>query len=248
MLARRSNRSNVNRLWDTAFWAMISLVLFAFVSLSGPALASSEKTDAKESEEPANAEPEIPETVIVPDPVSLTVLLPKSGAIRQIVFHIWLEAQSREAVPLIEHNLPKIINGFLVDLQRLMYRDTKQRFETRPAGKRSFKYSGPALLPPPPPKTEEELAAEAEAISQPFRTSFCVPGKASCRPIPCVRYRFGCSMITGRVTPKNARRGLSRDVSALPCPSPPSKGLRQSPGLSHLACQIRVSAAGVPRS
>ncbi|RCK27843.1 hypothetical protein TH8_00130 [Thalassospira profundimaris] len=164
MLARRSNRSNVNRLWDTAFWAMISLSLFAFVSLSGPALASSEKTDAKESEEPANAEPEIPETVIVPDPVSLTVLLPKSGAIRQIVFHIWLEAQSREAVPLIEHNLPKIINGFLVDLQRLMYRDTKQRFETRPAGKRSFKYSGPALLPPPPPKTEEELAAEAEAI------------------------------------------------------------------------------------
>ena len=164
MLARRSNRSNVNRLWDTAFWAMISLALFAFVSLSGPALASSEKTDAKESEEPANAEPEIPETVIVPDPVSLTVLLPKSGAIRQIVFHIWLEAQSREAVPLIEHNLPKIINGFLVDLQRLMYRDTKQRFETRPAGKRSFKYSGPALLPPPPPKTEEELAAEAEAI------------------------------------------------------------------------------------
>ncbi|WP_336107144.1 hypothetical protein [Thalassospira sp. CH_XMU1420-2] len=164
MLARRSNRSNVNRLWDTAFWAMISLALFAFVSLSGPALASSEKTDAKESEEPANAEPEIPETVIVPDPVSLTVLLPKSGAIRQIVFHIWLEAQSREAVPLIEHNLPKIINGFLVDLQRLMYRDTKQRFETRPAGKRSFKYSGPALLPPPPPKTEEELAAEADAI------------------------------------------------------------------------------------
>ena len=164
MLARRSNRSNVNRLWDTVFWAMISLALFAFVSLSGPALASSEKTDAKESEEPANAEPEIPETVIVPDPVSLTVLLPKSGAIRQIVFHIWLEAQSREAVPLIEHNLPKIINGFLVDLQRLMYRDTKQRFETRPVGKRSFKYSGPALLPPPPPKTEEELAAEAEAI------------------------------------------------------------------------------------
>lgn len=135
------------------------------VLMGGPALASSKKDDAKTTEEPAqDAVPAIPETVIVPDPVSLTVVLPKTGTIRQIVFNIWLEAENKQAVPVIERNLPKLINGFLVDLQRLMYRDTRQRFETREAGKRSFKYEAPALLPPPPPKTEEELAAEAEAL------------------------------------------------------------------------------------
>ncbi|WP_254869872.1 hypothetical protein [Thalassospira sp. HF15] len=119
--------------------------------------------DAKTEETEEPAVPEIPETVVVPDPVSLTVVLRKSGTIRQVVFTIWLEATSREAAGVIEQRLPKVINAFLVDLQRLMYRDTEQRFEAREPGKRSFKYVAPDLLPPPPPKTEEELAAEAEA-------------------------------------------------------------------------------------
>jgi len=164
MLSPMSKWSNSVCFWGKVMFLTMLLAILVVAPLSGPAHASSKKTELATEEPAKNAKPEIPETVIIPDPVSLTIVLPKSGAIRQIVLNIWLEAQSKQAVPVIEHNLPKIINGFLVDLQRLMYRDTQQRFETREPGKRSFKYAAPGLLPPPPPKTEEELAAEAEAV------------------------------------------------------------------------------------
>ncbi|MBX2832084.1 MAG: hypothetical protein KTR23_13235 [Rhodospirillales bacterium] len=133
-----------------------------------PNLAYANTEAEAEEAEPAEEDdgpkiPEIPDTVVVPDSVSLTVVLRKSGTIRQVVLEIWLEGQTKQSVDVIEQKLPKIINAFLVDLQRLMYRDTQQRFEKREPGKRSFKYDGPPLLSPPPAKTEEELAAEAEA-------------------------------------------------------------------------------------
>ncbi len=144
---------------------LIMALCFAVFSMAIPAArastASADKANTEEPKEPAV--PEIPDTVVVPDPVSLTIVLRNSGTIRQIVFNIWLEATNRQAVDVIEQRLPKVINAFLVDLQRLMYRDTEQRFENREPGKRGFKYTAPGLLPPPPPKTEEELAAEAEA-------------------------------------------------------------------------------------
>ncbi|RCK32271.1 hypothetical protein TH19_19440 [Thalassospira profundimaris] len=166
MLLLGRKRMNGHRSWGMAMLlGAMPLAMLMLAVLTGPALANSKKADAETTEEPAkDAVPEMPETVIVPDPVSLTVVLPKTGTIRQMVFNIWLEAENKQAVGVIERTLPKIINGFLVDLQRLMYRDTLQRFETREEGKRSFKYVAPAMLPPPPPKTEEELAAEAEAL------------------------------------------------------------------------------------
>lgn len=146
---------------------MIALAIMLFSIDMPSARASDAPADETETEEPEEpAVPEIPETIVVPDPISLTVVLRKSGTIRQIVFTIWLEATSRQAVGVIEQRLPKVINAFLVDLQRLMYRDTEQRYETREPGKRGFKYTAPDLLPPPPPKTEEELAAEAEAAAE----------------------------------------------------------------------------------
>jgi hypothetical protein len=142
------------------------LLAAASVPLAHLNAAYAQETEA-EAEAPEESDemvvPEIPDTVVVPDPVSLTIVLPKTGTIRQIVFNIWLEATTKQNVGVIEQRLPKVINAFLVDLQRLMYRDTEQRFETREAGKRGFKYVGPELIPPPPPKTEEELEAEAEA-------------------------------------------------------------------------------------
>jgi hypothetical protein len=144
--------------------ALIVASILAMSSLAIPvALANDAPADAAKAEEPAV--PEIPDTVVVPDPISLTVVLRNNGTIRQMVFNIWLEATSKQSAEIVEQRLPKVINAFLVDLQRLMYRDTEQRFENREPGKRGFKYNGPGLLPPPPPKTEEELAAEAEAAA-----------------------------------------------------------------------------------
>lgn len=162
MLSRMINNRTGHRLWAAA---LVMVLAMGFAAISAPmARASEPSSDASEAEKSdAPAVPQIPDTVIVPDPVSLSVVLPKSGTIRQVVFTIWLEATSRQAVPVIEQKLPKVINAFLVDLQRLMYHDTQQRFEKREPGKRGFKYTAPDLLPPPPPKTEEELAAEAEA-------------------------------------------------------------------------------------
>ena len=141
--------------------------LFSTLVLLGafPSADASTKTEPA-AEEDAPTEPVIPDTVIIPDPVSLTVVLPKSGTIRQLVFNIWLEAATKQDVEVIESRMPKIINAFLVDLQRLMYRDTQNRFETREPGKRGFKFDAPALLPPPPAKTEEELQAEADAAEE----------------------------------------------------------------------------------
>ncbi|WP_033070486.1 hypothetical protein [Thalassospira australica] len=162
MLSRMINNRTGHRLWAAA---LVMVLAMGFAAISAPtAHASEPSSDTSEAEKSdAPAVPQIPDTVIVPDPVSLSVVLPKSGTIRQVVFTIWLEATSRQAVPVIEQKLPKVINAFLVDLQRLMYHDTQQRFEKREPGKRGFKYTAPDLLPPPPPKTEEELAAEAEA-------------------------------------------------------------------------------------
>ena len=161
MLSRAIKNRTGHRLWGRALIVALAVMLF---SVSLPARASTAAGDGAETQQDKEpAVPEIPDTVVVPDPVSLTVVLRKSGAIRQMVFNIWLEATNKQAVGVIEQRLPKVINAFLVDLQRLMYRDTEHRFETREQGKRGFKYTAPALLPPPPPKTEEELAAEAEA-------------------------------------------------------------------------------------
>ena len=164
--ANASASANLAFLRRTAV-GMLAMMLSALVFMMAvaPANASSKKEPAAE-EEVANTEPVIPDTVIIPDPVSLTVVLPKSGTIRQLVFNIWLEAATKQDVEVIESRMPKIINAFLVDLQRLMYRDTQSRFENREPGKRGFKFDAPALLPPPPAKTEEELEAEAKAAEE----------------------------------------------------------------------------------
>ncbi len=118
---------------------------------------------ATASEASGPQEPQIPETVIQPDSIALTVVLPKSGAIRQMVFHVWLEAATVADRAVIEQAEPKLLNAFLRDLQRIMYRDTQNRYEKLEAGKRGFVYDGPELIGPPPPKTPEELEAEKEA-------------------------------------------------------------------------------------
>lgn len=165
MLSRVMKSRTGHRLWSQALVIALAFMLFSINLPTARANdAPADETKTEEPEEPAV--PEIPETVVVPDPVSLSVVLRKSGTIRQVVFTIWLEATSRQAVDVIEQRLPKVIDTFLVDLQRLMYRDTEQRFETRQPGKRGFKYVAPDLIAPPPPKTEEELAAEAEAAAE----------------------------------------------------------------------------------
>lgn len=156
MLSRAIKNRTGHRRWD---YVLIIALACAVLSIMTP----SARANTASADKVETAAPAIPDTVIVPDPVSLTVVLRNSGAIRQMVFNIWLEATSKQAAGVIEQRLPKVINAFLVDLQRLMYRDTEQRFESREPGKRGFKYTAPALLPPPSPKTEEELAAEAEA-------------------------------------------------------------------------------------
>jgi hypothetical protein len=162
MLSRAIKNRTGHRLCGHALIIALACAVFSMaVGHARASTASADKAETEETDEPAV--PEIPDTVVVPDPVSLTVVLRNSGTIRQMVFNVWLEATSRQSAEIVEQRLPKVINAFLVDLQRLMYRDTEQRFENREPGKRGFKYAAPALLPPPPPKTEEELAAEAEA-------------------------------------------------------------------------------------
>lgn len=141
---------------------LLAVMVCAVLAITAPLAAqASDKAPADASEE-SDSPPEIPDTVVVPDPISLTIVLRKTGTIRQIVLNVWLEGQEKSSVAVIERSLPKVLNAFLIDLQRLMYRDTQQRFETRPAGKRSFVYDGPPLLSPPAPKTGDELAAEAD--------------------------------------------------------------------------------------
>ncbi|MCC9620964.1 hypothetical protein LPB41_04590 [Thalassospira sp. MA62] len=140
---------------------MFAMMVGIYTVMQSPVLAADQAAESTDEEE--MVAPVIPETVVVPDPVSLTVVLRNTEAIRQIVFTIWLEAENKQSVSVIEQRLPKVINAFLIELQRLMYRDTQQRYENRPKGKRGFNYTGPELLAPPPPKTEDELAAEAEA-------------------------------------------------------------------------------------
>jgi len=167
MLSRDAKISTDNRSWFTGIFVAMTLAIFLTATLPISAYASTEAEDPEKAEKDnVTKVPEIPETVVVPDSVSLTIVLRKSGTIRQIVLNIWLEGQTKQSVGVIEQKLPKIINAFLVDLQRLMYRDTQQRFENREPGKRSFRYDGPPLLPPPPAKTEEELAAEAQAAEE----------------------------------------------------------------------------------
>ncbi|WP_430476049.1 hypothetical protein ACQ0MK_19045 [Thalassospira lucentensis] len=167
MLSRVAKISTDNRSVSMRMFIAMALAFFMVATLPVSANANTKSGETEKSNEADGPKvPEIPDTVIVPDSVSLTIVLPKTGTIRQIVLNIWLEAQNKQAVGAIEQVLPKIINAFLVDLQRLMYRDTQQRFENREPGKRSFRYDGPALLPPPPAKTEEELAAEAEAAEK----------------------------------------------------------------------------------
>ncbi len=119
---------------------------------------------ASASESSRPQELQIPETVIQSDSIALTVVLPKGGAIRQMVFHVWLEASSVTDRAIIEQAEPKLQNAFLRDLQRIMYRDTQNRYEKLEEGKRGFVYNGPELIAPPlPNKTPEELEAEQEA-------------------------------------------------------------------------------------
>lgn len=149
-----------NCLFKSLLAMMIGIVLF------GPDAQASGggQKDAKPSESAEPKEPQIPETVIEPDSIALTVVLPKSGAIRQMVFYVWLEASSVADRAVIEQAEPKLLNAFLRDLQRIMYRDTQNRYEKLEAGKRGFVYNGPELIAPPPPKTPEELEAEKEAL------------------------------------------------------------------------------------
>ncbi|HBS24845.1 hypothetical protein ABIE64_001060 [Thalassospira sp. MBR-102] len=142
------------------------LAMMIGIALFGPDAQASGggQEDAKPSESAEPKEPQIPETVIEPDSIALTVVLPKSGAIRQMVFYVWLEASSVADRAVIEQAEPKLLNAFLRDLQRIMYRDTQNRYEKLEAGKRGFVYNGPELIAPPPPKTPEELEAEKEAL------------------------------------------------------------------------------------
>lgn len=149
--------------WAQPFFVVAALGVFLIAAMPFSVHAKTASDTAASTDSDEMVMPEIPDTVVVPDPVSLTVVLRDSGTIRQMVFNIWLEATSKQTVSVIEQRLPKVIDAFLVDLQRLMYRDTEQRFETREPGKRGFKYTAPALLVPPPPKTEEELEAERDA-------------------------------------------------------------------------------------
>lgn len=167
MLSRATKGLFKIRAWANVMAPAMMVTGLLIATLNNPAYASTDAAPEPAAEEPdLMAKPVIPDTVVVPDPISLSVVLPKTGTIRQIVFNIWLEGTSKQAVPVIERALPKLINAFLVDLQRLMYSDTLQRFETREPGKRGFKYSGPELIPTPPPKTEEELEAEADAAKE----------------------------------------------------------------------------------
>ena len=77
--------------------------LFSTLVLLGavPSADASTKTEPA-AEEDAPTEPVIPDTVIIPDPVSLTVVLPKSGTIRQLVFNIWLEAATKQDVEVFD--------------------------------------------------------------------------------------------------------------------------------------------------
>ncbi|AJD53836.1 hypothetical protein SAMN02744133_101162 [Thalassospira xiamenensis M-5 = DSM 17429] len=142
------------------------LAMMIGIALFGPDAQASGggQEDAKPSESAEPKEPQIPETVIEPDSIALTVVLPKSGAIRQMVFYVWLEASSVADRAVIEQAEPKLLNAFLRDLQRIMYRDTQNRYEKLEAGKRGFVYNGPELIAPPPPKTPEELEAEKETL------------------------------------------------------------------------------------
>lgn len=152
--------------FDSCSWfkgMFVAMALVICMAATQPVYANTKSEQPEKTKEAETKVPQIPDTAVIPDPVSLTIVLPKSGTIRQIVLNIWLEGQNKQSVDVIEQVLPKIINAFLIDLQRLMYRDTQLRFENREPGKRSFKYDGPPLLPPPPAKTEEELEAEAEA-------------------------------------------------------------------------------------
>ncbi|OSQ31478.1 hypothetical protein [Thalassospira sp. MCCC 1A03138] len=148
-----------NYLFKSLLAMVIGIVMF------GPDAQASGggQEGAKPSESAEPKEPQIPETVIEPDSIALTVVLPKTGAIRQMVFYVWLEASSVADRAVIEQAEPKLLNAFLRDLQRIMYRDTQNRYEKLEAGKRGFVYDGPELIAPPPPKTPEELEAEKEA-------------------------------------------------------------------------------------
>lgn len=162
----KQNASGTAARWCVFCVTAVMLCTLAVSVAVTPAKASSKKAEPAATKEETSTAPVIPDTVLIPDPVSLTVVLPKSGTLRQLVFHIWLEATNKQAVEEIEKTLPKVINAFLVDLQRLMYRDTQNRFENHAPGKRGFKFDAPPLLPPPPAKTEEERHAEAEAAKQ----------------------------------------------------------------------------------
>ena len=85
MASFKQPKANANASANLAFlrWTavgMLAMMLSALVFMMAvaPANASSKKEPAAE-EEVANTEPVIPDTVIIPDPVSLTVVLPKSG-------------------------------------------------------------------------------------------------------------------------------------------------------------------------
>ena len=142
------------------------------------------------SESSGPKEPEIPETVIQSDSIALTVVLPKVGAIRQMVFHVWLEASSVADRAILEQAEPKLQNAFLRDLQRIMYRDTQNRYDKLEAGKRGFVYNGPELIAPPPPKTPEELEAEKEAAEAAKENGEEIKSEPPFSPFPPTTNRY----------------------------------------------------------
>ena len=103
MLSRDAKISTDNRSWFTGIFVAMTLAIFLTATPPISAYASTEAEEPEKAEEDnVTKVPEIPETVVVPDTVSLTIVLRKSGAIRQIVLNIWLEGQTKQSVGVIE--------------------------------------------------------------------------------------------------------------------------------------------------
>ncbi|MDP2698995.1 hypothetical protein [Thalassospira sp.] len=117
----------------------------------------------------------VPANVYVLDAMTLTIVLPRNGMLRNVSARIWLEMTDPIHAATIERNKPKIINGFLRDFQRHFYRDTERR-AALPEDQRGYVYHAPALIPPPAPvegaeekeDSPEENGAVTSAPVSPF--------------------------------------------------------------------------------
>ncbi|MFH1806585.1 MAG: hypothetical protein ABID63_17020 [Pseudomonadota bacterium] len=117
--------------------------------------------DARAAGGNARATPDgVPANVYVLDAMTLTIVLPRNGMLRNVSARIWLEMADPVHAVAVERNKPKIINGFLRDFQRHFYRDTERR-AALPEDQRGYAYHAPALIPPPAPVEGAEEKEEA---------------------------------------------------------------------------------------